>query len=251
MMSAVHLYFLLSVLAEPSYAISCYWCWSSNDVEDLCRENSTACPVDYYCSVIILEYYKDISKDRTYLYIYSGCVQPEQCGLMGSYSSGVETTWIATACCKTDNCIPDVPATIRTSSDPSGVTCPSCASQETFDCEPDGIMACRGDETNCALETTQYQAYYDEAYMEYYWYGSNASEYLNSTGTLPFWLQKLSNRGCATDTVCDLGPEIIKRLSLKEITTYTCKGGTEESSSYPTTLILCCIAHILLYLFMF
>ncbi|XP_077312672.1 uncharacterized protein LOC143933598 [Lithobates pipiens] len=250
MLSAVRLYFLLSALAGSSYAIACYWCWTFNDQEHLCRENSIECPAGYFCSATIFEKYEDISKARTYIYIYSGCVPPDQCGIMGSYSSGVETTWIATACCETNNCVPDVPATIRTSSEPSGVTCPSCASRETFACEPTGVMECRGDETNCALKTTTFQAYYDDTLMELYWYGSGAPEYFNYTGRIPFWNMKISNRGCSTDHFCDFGPQSLGKHTLRETAEYTCTGGTEERSSYPTTLILCCIAQILLYLFM-
>ncbi|XP_040183170.1 uncharacterized protein LOC120916329 [Rana temporaria] len=250
-MSVLQLYVLLSVLAGTTHTKLCYFCWTYAYQANLCRWGQISCGDGLLCSTTIFEYYQDYTKERTYIYVFNDCIPLEQCNLIGSFSSGQESTWLATACCDTDFCTPDVPAIIRTSSEPNGVTCPACASHETLNCEPDGFMACRGDETNCALKTTDFTAYYAEDYMFYYWYGSGAAEYFNYTGRTPFWLQQISYRGCATDSVCEFGTQYLGKYTVQETVHYQCTGGTEESSSYPTALILCCIAHILLYLFIF
>ncbi|XP_040183171.1 uncharacterized protein LOC120916330 [Rana temporaria] len=241
MMSVVQLCFLLSALAGFSYSIMCNYCTAYDDIPRNCT-STIDCPANYRCSATVTEHYKDFSKEIMETSVIHRCVPESYCDTFGSYSLQTERKWMGITCCDTDYCFPDQLADIKTNNELTGVTCPVCSSNTSSTCEPEGTMQCRGEEYNCIRIYTVTKYYYYESvfYNGYYYMGGSKTVQEES-----------SIRGCATDSFCDFGSEMMLGDHSRMETIYNCTDGAEERSGFPTTLIFCCIAQILLYLFIF
>ncbi|XP_068099208.1 phospholipase A2 inhibitor and Ly6/PLAUR domain-containing protein-like [Hyperolius riggenbachi] len=123
------------------------------------------------------------------------CIPTNQCSKSGSISvyGGLKTK-MASACCTTDNCTPTLPSLPSSSSSYNGVVCQSCTSSTSTSCSTSNTVQCTGDENKCLLYT------------------------LNSAGSA------VSNafRGCASQSICDIGSLFsTSNVDIK----YTCTSG--------------------------
>ncbi|XP_069802882.1 phospholipase A2 inhibitor 25 kDa subunit-like [Dendropsophus ebraccatus] len=165
---------LLSALIATSFALSCTQCMST--ISPLCSGPSKTCSSGYQCGSTYTE--STTAVGGNIVGIVRTCLPSFHCNINGSTTLKQEQVRIATSCCSTDNCTPNIPAfpTIGTKS--NGVVCRSCVSTHSTWCYTKETIHCTGDETMCLLQTTKIK------------------------GSV-----KLSAavRGCATPSICNLG----------------------------------------------
>ncbi|CAI9604490.1 unnamed protein product, partial [Staurois parvus] len=105
------------------------------------------------------------------------CGLQKMCGITGTGSLPDNgRVRMATSCCTTDNCVPDLPTLPEVSSVWNGLLCPSCVDDKSTSCTASKTMQCKGNETMCATQTMKVSAL--------------------SVST--------SCRGCATKSICDV-----------------------------------------------
>ncbi|CAH2318180.1 Hypothetical predicted protein [Pelobates cultripes] len=149
------------------YCIECV-----NTTGSTCTGSNVACPTGSICG----SQYTVTRLDRAvFEKISRKCLPEKQCSVSGSYSFNREKITTATSCCNSSGCTPTFPTLPAGSSEPNGVTCPTCSIPGSIVCYSGENIQCTGNETMCFLR------------------GSTITENL----------QSLSIRGCATKSVCD------------------------------------------------
>ncbi|XP_031992526.1 ly6/PLAUR domain-containing protein 8 isoform X1 [Hylobates moloch] len=106
-------------------------------------------------------------------------------------------------CCQTENCNKADFQVARKSSDPNGITCPACYSDQGSTCQPTNLT-CRGEETKCLVFVG------------------------TASGVLPVF-----GMGCATETACNLKDmEVIDNVKI-----HTGCAGSSSGSPHLTSII--------------
>ncbi|XP_068099190.1 phospholipase A2 inhibitor and Ly6/PLAUR domain-containing protein-like [Hyperolius riggenbachi] len=164
---------VLLALVLPGHALVCKKCASVRSTS--CTGRTTPCPYGSACTV---SYALIDGGDGPWPLYALSCGPKNKCGTKGSASMpGGGTVLMATSCCTTDNCIPDLPSLPVVSPAPNGLMCPSCVVSDADWCKPTKLMHCKGNENMCILEATRV------------------------TGAISM---SSAVRGCATPNICEL-----------------------------------------------
>uniref|UniRef100_A0A8C5WEH6 NIDO domain-containing protein n=1 Tax=Leptobrachium leishanense TaxID=445787 RepID=A0A8C5WEH6_9ANUR len=151
-------------------SLSCTQC--VNTMGSSCTGSAVTCPSGSLCGSQYAEY-----TDNGVLYpmISRSCIEESRCNTSTSFSFAESKVEIASSCCDTDLCTPEIPELPSESSAPNGVTCPTCRSPGSVVCYSGDTIQCTGKETTCFLMNSQ----------------------------APDTHQYLAIRGCAIPNVCD------------------------------------------------
>ncbi|KAG8433730.1 hypothetical protein GDO86_012185 [Hymenochirus boettgeri] len=121
-----------------------------------------------------------------------------QCHGPGSFSASNITFKKGFSCCNTDNCTPTTPALPDDNVQPNGLICPTCTLQGSDWCDTGEIMKCTGNETNCLLQITKMSG------------AVSVSEVL---------------RGCASQSICNIGAQSVSANGININVDISCTGG--------------------------
>ncbi|MEE6481900.1 hypothetical protein FKM82_013057 [Ascaphus truei] len=108
------------------------------------------------------------------------CESQTKCGINGSITLPTYKSQISSSCCTTDNCTSPIPTLPANNNIKNGVTCRTCISANSDYCYTSDTIECTGDEKMCLLQSTKIS-------------GSISS--------------KVALRGCATESICNVGSQ--------------------------------------------
>ncbi|KAM3921663.1 phospholipase A2 inhibitor and Ly6/PLAUR domain-containing protein-like [Leptodactylus fuscus] len=138
------------------------------------------------------------------------CMASTECNYKGSFSTKYGHIRVATSCCTTDLCTPTIPQLPPISSNPNGLVCPSCISDDPAWCDTSDTIQCTGDENSCLLQTTKI------------------------TGPYPY---SAATGGCATSSLCNfrIGPLNVGGVK------FTCTSGGFGVHKVVLTPVIVCL----------
>ncbi|XP_053308585.1 phospholipase A2 inhibitor and Ly6/PLAUR domain-containing protein-like [Spea bombifrons] len=165
-------------LAKTSNCLSCTVCLVKGAT--FCTGNNVTCPSGKVCvSTHTVSTEGGIKKNE---FFGRTCMPQHYCDAPGSFSSRTMKSRKGISCCDTDRCIPPAPVLPDDSTQPNGVVCKTCTANDAEWCDTEETMKCVGNETKCILQIT------------------------SMTGTLT---QQSVLRGCATQSICNIGNESV------------------------------------------
>ncbi|MEE6481902.1 hypothetical protein FKM82_013058 [Ascaphus truei] len=177
------------------YSLSCTVCEYSAGTS--CTGPSTPCPADHVC----MSSYTVTTgggKEKSKVFVRN-CASQNVCVISGSVSVPDHKTRTGTSCCTTDNCTPPIPTLPAANDVMNGLMCPTCTSADTDECYTTDTMECSGDENMCLLQST------------------DTSGSISSTVAI---------RGCATESICNVGSQSLSNGDKNmEVKTNCIKGG--------------------------
>ncbi|XP_077312638.1 phospholipase A2 inhibitor and Ly6/PLAUR domain-containing protein-like isoform X1 [Lithobates pipiens] len=178
-------------LVPSGSSLSCGLCGTTRDTS--CTGPSKTCLPGSACLVT----YTSFEAGGYPWALYSlSCGAQRVCGITGTASLPEDgRVRMATSCCTTDNCVPELPTLPEVSSVWNGLVCPSCVNAESTFCSASMTMQCKGNETMCVTQTIKVSAI--------------------SVST--------AFRGCASQSLCDVFGRTNDGES--EGITYTCTSG--------------------------
>ncbi|CAH2318736.1 Hypothetical predicted protein [Pelobates cultripes] len=149
----------------------------------VCNKNDTSC-------IDILEITK--VGNQTLIGFTRSCNDdPYRCDKDFQMVGGIKNTFITTTCCNTDNCNKHEIQVSEHNNTVNGRLCEVCYGMDSYNCNINGYIQCRGDQTECVdIAVTL--------------------EKIDSS-TFTFSL-----KGCATPDACTLGPKIIPAAKITE-----------------------------------
>ncbi|XP_053308589.1 phospholipase A2 inhibitor gamma subunit B-like [Spea bombifrons] len=163
---------MLAALAATGESLSCTKCMSLSGPS--CTGASVTCPSDNACATA----YSVTVVDGAISPVFTkDCAPRSQCNVTGSITFLYGKVKIATACCETDDCNSTVPALPSDTLQPNGLTCRTCASDESLSCYTADTMQCWGAENKCLRLQKKITGY--------------------------LYVQE-AIRGCATESVCSV-----------------------------------------------
>ncbi|XP_040182760.1 phospholipase A2 inhibitor and Ly6/PLAUR domain-containing protein-like [Rana temporaria] len=167
---------VLSALTASGHALSCKVCMAS--FSTWCDGASVVCPAGQVCVSAYTLTTVDGSKVSEEF--SRACGPTSQCNTPGSVAIPRGKIKRNTSCCFTENCFPPTPSLPEDNSELNGVTCSTCISPDSDWCHTEETMRCTGNENMCVLESShQYEP-----------------------------LEQLTAiRGCATQSICDIGTQ--------------------------------------------
>ncbi|KAM5132383.1 phospholipase A2 inhibitor and Ly6/PLAUR domain-containing protein-like isoform 2-T2 [Mantella aurantiaca] len=187
----------LCALAATGHALSCQVCMASYSL--YCSGASVICPEGHVCVSSYTLTTMDGSKiSEEYA---RACGPPSQCNQPGSVSIPRGKIKRTTACCYTDDCFPSMSPLPADSFEPNGVTCATCVSPELDYCYTQDTMRCTGNENKCILESSHYYEPIEKM---------------------------LALRGCATQSICDIGKEKVAYGFLNMTMDIKCSSGSSR-----------------------
>ncbi|KAM5132209.1 uncharacterized protein ACMZJ9_018996 [Mantella aurantiaca] len=198
----------LSTLAAPGHCLTCIECMSTNSTS--CAGDAVTCPDGYVCGTSYME--STVGGLNSIRYIQS-CTNQTLCNKTGSFSTLYGTTKMSTSCCLSDNCTATILPVPPVSSQRNGVTCPTCQSSSSDWCYNTQMVECSGEETICALYST------------------------NINGNLS------SIRGCAREGGCGSQNYNVNGTGISYQSTCYC-GGNASNTYCPETNVTCPIGTI-------
>ncbi|KAM3922126.1 phospholipase A2 inhibitor and Ly6/PLAUR domain-containing protein-like [Leptodactylus fuscus] len=163
---------LLSALTTTGYSLICKTCWHLSSLP--CNGSYVSCPTGQVCVAAFTSV--NIGGAITPQYSIT-CGKPNDCNVTGSMTMNIGKILTGTSCCNTDNCTPPFPALPSVSLQKNGLTCRTCASDQSDYCYTSDKLQCTGQETKCA----------------------RMARTLSGTINL-----KDALRGCATKSYCDI-----------------------------------------------
>ncbi|XP_068098361.1 phospholipase A2 inhibitor and Ly6/PLAUR domain-containing protein-like [Hyperolius riggenbachi] len=186
------MFFFLSL----GYSLSCSTCVSTTSSS--CSGSSVVCPSGYSCGAA---YSQSTSGGSVAAISYAkACTPTSQCSTSGSLSvmGGIKMKMVS-ACCTTDNCTPTLPSLPSDNSSYNQLVCRTCASADSTWCYTSDTIQCTGNENRCLLMTTKVTG------------SSSASAAL---------------RGCATQSICDIGSQSSSVDGLTSDVKFICTSGS-------------------------
>uniref|UniRef100_A0A8C5WJB0 UPAR/Ly6 domain-containing protein n=1 Tax=Leptobrachium leishanense TaxID=445787 RepID=A0A8C5WJB0_9ANUR len=135
--------------SELLSSLSCIEC--VNATGSSCPGSSVICPEGNVCGS---HYTVTETGGSVSVTVSRKCLPENQCRSSGSYSFVNVKIKTATSCCNTNNCNPSLPQWSSRSSEPNGVTCPSCSSPGSVVCYSGETMQCTGNENICFMRSS-------------------------------------------------------------------------------------------------
>ncbi|KAM4015674.1 phospholipase A2 inhibitor and Ly6/PLAUR domain-containing protein-like [Anomaloglossus baeobatrachus] len=214
MSSLIALLSLLSTLSATSYALLCTQCMSPSST---CSGKSVTCPSGHVCGAAYSEFIYGGKKTASML---RSCTPSYECNTFSSITTSKIQLRMVTSCCGTDDCTPSSPALPAKDTNPNGLVCQSCTAAKSIWCNSPHTIECTGDENTCFVQTTKLSGNFSDFSVM---------------------------RGCATQSVCELGnrPEKMEGYSIDVKT--ICIGGS--TSVYKVVLTPAFVCLLLLKLF--
>ncbi|XP_044134623.1 phospholipase A2 inhibitor and Ly6/PLAUR domain-containing protein-like [Bufo gargarizans] len=205
---------LLSALVATSYALSCTHCFSN---EATCSGPSLTCSSGQHCGTT---YRETIAAGLKSISLTRSCTLATQCGFRGTVGIQHGNIRMGTSCCNSDNCTPSLPSLPIRSSYTNGLVCRSCKSDDSARCHTADTIECTGDENMCLLQTTHESG------------SASASSAI---------------RGCATESICNLGSQSASAGGVIRDIKFICTSG--GLSAHTTVLAPAIVCLLLLKLF--
>ncbi|MEE6481979.1 hypothetical protein FKM82_013094 [Ascaphus truei] len=191
MATLLHGLCVLCALTATGYSLSCTVCVSSSGTS--CTGPSITCPADHVC---MSSYTVTTARGIDIVDVFNrGCESQSKCGMSGSVSIADGKIKIGATCCTSDNCTPPIPTLPADNHQRNGVTCRTCTSADSDWCYTSDTMGCTGDEKMCLLQTT------------------TMSEPISSNVAI---------RGCATESICNVGSQNVSSSGVNLRVTYKC-----------------------------
>nr|XP_033770769.1 phospholipase A2 inhibitor and Ly6/PLAUR domain-containing protein-like [Geotrypetes seraphini] len=133
------------------------------------------------------------------LSMFKGCMKydPNICDTILHGGNDRFQNMIYNKCCKEDNCNRESFTVPPLNLTENGLECPTCYTNSSYECSPNGIMKCTGKEEQC-----------------YYF-----SATIRRPG-LPFG--KHASRGCISTGCCEICLPLLKGMTYTEIKNFTC-----------------------------
>uniref|UniRef100_A0A8C5QV79 UPAR/Ly6 domain-containing protein n=1 Tax=Leptobrachium leishanense TaxID=445787 RepID=A0A8C5QV79_9ANUR len=138
-----------STTSTTSDSLSCIECVNATGLS--CTGSGVICPEGSVCGS---HYTVTESGGSVSVTVSRKCLHENQCRSSGSYSFVNVKVKTATSCCNTNNCNPSLPQWSSRSSEPNGVTCPSCSSPGSVVCYSGETMQCTGNENICFMRSS-------------------------------------------------------------------------------------------------
>lgn len=135
------------ICPNGGYSLSCSECTDLTN----CSGPNVTCTSGSVCVTSYTESTVGGSKSTRYI---RSCTPPSQCDQTGSISTLYGNTKMSTSCCAFDNCSSSILPVPSVSSQPNGVTCPTCQSSSSVWCYKEQTVQCTGNETVCVLYST-------------------------------------------------------------------------------------------------
>lgn len=135
------------ICPNGGYTLSCSECTDLTN----CSGPNVTCTSGSVCVTSYTESTVGGSKSTRYI---RSCTPPSQCDQTGSISTLYGNTKMSTSCCAFDNCSSSILPVPSVSSQPNGVTCPTCQSSSSVWCYKEQTVQCTGNETVCVLYST-------------------------------------------------------------------------------------------------
>uniref|UniRef100_A0A8C5QSE4 UPAR/Ly6 domain-containing protein n=1 Tax=Leptobrachium leishanense TaxID=445787 RepID=A0A8C5QSE4_9ANUR len=186
---------ILGTTITTGHSLSCTMCLEIG--ANTCDGPKTTCPPDHMCGAMYsLVSIRGVGTTQGYT---RECFLPNQCNIEGYMSILAKVkSQIGTSCCDTDGCTPPLPKLPAVSTKLNGLVCRGCFSTDSDWCDTDSAVQCSGNETMCLLETTI------------------------TTGARS---EKGAVRGCATESLCDIGSHSVDFGNKKITSRYNCTSG--------------------------
>ncbi|XP_040183160.1 G surface protein, allelic form 168-like [Rana temporaria] len=146
--------------------------------------------------------------DQTLQGTSASCAPLSVCNKVGSISSTYGNVKTSTSCCYTENCTASILAVPSVSSEPNGVTCPTCQSSSSSWCYEEKTVDCTGEEKVCALYSTDIDG------------------------------NRSSIRGCANQNICSTQKYTVNGTNISYQSTCYC-GGNSSNTYCPDTNVTC------------
>ncbi|CAH2318613.1 Hypothetical predicted protein [Pelobates cultripes] len=140
------------------------------------------------------------------------CMPQHYCNNPGSFSTDKSNSRKGISCCETDNCVPPAPILPDVSDKPNGVICKTCTADDTEWCDTKQVKKCTGDENKCIVQIA------------------------TMSGAVS---RKTVLRGCATQSICNIGNETVTTDGISVIVSISCTDGCKSlyrGSSFQTLL---------------
>ncbi|XP_075462394.1 uncharacterized protein LOC142497880 [Ascaphus truei] len=194
MRSLLQVLCVLSALVATGYSLSCTECVGSTDTS--CTGPSITCPADHVC----VSSYTVLTAGGIETKIFTRtCESKSKCGINGSITLPTYKSQMGSSCCTTDDCTPSMPTLPANNNIKNGVTCRTCISANSDYCYTSDTIECTGDEKMCLLQSTK------------------ISGSISSTVAI---------RGCATESICNVGRQSLSNGDKNmEVKTNCIKGG--------------------------
>ncbi|MEE6515494.1 hypothetical protein FKM82_024307 [Ascaphus truei] len=156
------------------HSLSCTWCLGFGVTS--CTGPSKTCPADNVC---MSSYTVTTGGGMEIIRVFArDCETKSHCNMSGSTSIPNSMTKMVTSCCTTDNCTPPMPTLPADNGVMNGLTCSTCFSANSDYCYTSDTMQCTGSENMCLLQSTKI------------------------TGSMA---KTMASRGCATESICNIG----------------------------------------------
>ncbi|XP_073426003.1 phospholipase A2 inhibitor and Ly6/PLAUR domain-containing protein-like [Dendrobates tinctorius] len=208
MNSLIGILSLFSTFAATSYALWCAQCVAFGT--STCTGNTMICPSGQVCGTSYLEIDVGGTMNKT---VVRSCALSSECGFIGSMTIQQVQYRMGISCCRYDDCTPFTPIPPSPNYSKNGVVCRTCISATSTWCYTSDTMQCTGNETMCALQTSKI------------------------TGSNPV---SMAIRGCATQSICDLGSQSQNMAGVSASVKNICtNGGLSVHKVLLTPAIVC------------
>ncbi|XP_075462401.1 phospholipase A2 inhibitor and Ly6/PLAUR domain-containing protein-like [Ascaphus truei] len=193
MRSLLQVLCVLSALVATGYSLSCTVCESSSGTS--CTGLSINCTDAHVC----MSSYTVLTAGGIETKIFTRNCEPQtRCGINGSITLPTYKSQMGSSCCTTDNCTPSIPTLPANNNTKNGVTCRTCISADSDYCYTSDTVECTGDEKMCLLQSTKI------------------------SGSIS---RKVAIRGCATESICNIGNQFANGNGLTTEVITKCSNG--------------------------
>ncbi|MEE6481897.1 hypothetical protein FKM82_013054 [Ascaphus truei] len=192
MRSLLQVLCVLSAFVGTGNSLSCIVCEDADDI--FCTSLYKTCPADNVC---MFSYIENTAGGIENTVLTRTCESQSQCGMSGSLTFSAFKTKIGTSCCSTDYCTPPMPTLPADNNLKNGVTCPSCTSADSDYCSTSETIECTGDEKKCLLQST-----------------------------IAGDIVKFAMRGCATESICNIGSQSVSSDGITTEVKNKCSNGS-------------------------
>ncbi|XP_075462390.1 phospholipase A2 inhibitor NAI-like [Ascaphus truei] len=197
MRSLLQVLCVLSTLAATGYSLSCTQCMALSGTS--CTGPSITCPADKVC---LSSYTVTTAGGMVISNVFGrDCELQSKCGTSGSISVPNAKIKMSTSCCTTDNCTPPIPTLPADNDVMNGLTCRTCTSADSDWCYTSDTMKCTGNEKMCLLQTTKMS-------------GTRAGI--------------VAVRGCASESICNIGTQTGSYGDVEMKVTFSCTNGSNR-----------------------